>query len=35
MSSQLQLRTLRQMLEAQGLDMSALTDPGAQYGYGM
>jgi len=35
MSSQLQLRTLRQMLESQGLDMSALTDPGAQYGYGM
>jgi hypothetical protein len=34
MSNGLQLRTLQQMLEAQGLDMSALTDPGAQYGYG-
>lgn len=34
MSNGLQLRTLQEMLEAQGLDMSALTDPGAQYGYG-
>lgn len=34
MSNGLELRTLQQLLEAQGLDMSALTDPGAQYGYG-
>jgi hypothetical protein len=35
MSNGLELRTLQQLLEAQGLNMSALTDPGARYGYGM
>ena len=35
MSNGLELRTLQQLLEAQGLNMSALTDTGDRYGYGM
>ena len=35
MSSLLELKSLEELLKAQGLDITALTDPGARFGFGM